>query len=65
MFAVLSHRLNLLPKLSKTCYLLLLTVSAVFIVGIIYAQQRIAYPLFLNETFASFTITAALFWLDP
>lgn len=42
-----------------------LTISAVFIAGIIYAQQRIAYPLFLNETFASFTITAALFWLDP
>ncbi|MCW8469764.1 MFS transporter [Fluoribacter gormanii] len=44
---------------------LYLTISAVFIAGIIYAQQRIAYPLFLNETFASFTITAALFWLDP
>lgn len=44
---------------------LYLTIGAVFIVGIIYAQQRIAYPLFLNETFASFTITAALFWLDP
>lgn len=42
-----------------------LTIWAVFIVGIIYAQQRIAYPLFLNETFASFTITATLFWLDP
>ncbi|CAM4479277.1 MAG: hypothetical protein LEGION0403_FIIPPAGN_02463 [Legionella sp.] len=44
---------------------LYLTIGAVFIVGIIYAQQRIAYPLFLNETFASFTITATLFWLDP
>lgn len=44
---------------------LYITISAVFIAGIIYAQQRIAYPLFLNETFSSFTITAALFWLDP
>ncbi len=44
---------------------LYLTVGAVFIVGIIYSQQRIAYPLFLNETFASFTIIASLFWLDP
>lgn len=44
---------------------LYLTIGAVFIVGVIYAQQRIAYPLFLNETFASFTITAVLFWLDP
>jgi MFS family permease len=44
---------------------LYLTVAAVFIVGIIYAQQRIAYPLFLNDTFGSFTITAILFWLDP
>lgn len=40
-------------------------VGAVFIIGIIYAQQRIAYPLFLNETFGSFTIVALLFWLDP
>lgn len=40
-------------------------INAVFIVGIIYAQQRVAYPLFLNETFSSFTITAILFWLDP
>ena len=44
---------------------LYLIISAVFIAGIIYAQQRIAYPLFLNETFESFTITASLFWLDP
>lgn len=44
---------------------LYVTISAVFIAGIIYAQQRIAYPLFLNETFSSFTITAVLFWLDP
>lgn len=44
---------------------LYLTVVAVFIVGIIYAQQRVAYPLFLNDTFASFTVTAILFWLDP
>lgn len=44
---------------------LYITVSAVFIAGIIYAQQRIAYPLFLNETFSNFTITATLFWLDP
>lgn len=44
---------------------LYLTIVAVFVVGIIYAQQRIAYPLFLNETFGSFTITATLFWLDP
>ncbi|HAU1956246.1 TPA: MFS transporter, partial [Legionella pneumophila] len=44
---------------------LYVTISAVFIVGIIYAQQRIAYPLFLHETFSSFTITAILFWLDP
>lgn len=44
---------------------LYLITGAVFIAGVIYAQQRIAYPLFLNETFASFTITAALFWLDP
>jgi MFS family permease len=44
---------------------LYITISGVFIVGIIYAQQRIAYPLFLNETFSNFTITATLFWLDP
>ncbi|TIF98037.1 MFS transporter [Legionella pneumophila] len=44
---------------------LYVTISAVFIVGIIYAQQRIAYPLFLHEAFSSFTITAILFWLDP
>ncbi|MCE3045615.1 MFS transporter [Legionella sp. 16cNR16C] len=44
---------------------LYITVSAVFVAGIIYAQQRIAYPLFLNETFSNFTITATLFWLDP
>lgn len=44
---------------------LYITISAVFIVGIIYALQRIAYPLFLNETFSSFTITAIFFWLDP
>lgn len=44
---------------------LIITVGAVFIAGIIYAQQRIAYPLFLNEMFGSFTVTAFLFWLDP
>ncbi|MCW8386891.1 MFS transporter [Fluoribacter dumoffii] len=44
---------------------LYITLSAVFIAGIIYAQQRIAYPLFLNEKFSSFIITAILFWLDP
>ncbi|MDR3441848.1 MAG: MFS transporter [Legionella sp.] len=47
---------------SKQLYI---TVSAVFIAGVIYGQQRIAYPLFLNETFSNFTITAVLFWLDP
>ncbi|MCW8451824.1 MFS transporter [Legionella quinlivanii] len=44
---------------------LYIIVSTVFVAGIIYAQQRIAYPLFLNETFSNFTITATLFWLDP
>lgn len=44
---------------------LFITTFAVFIAGIIYGQQRIAYPLFLNETFSSFIITATLFWLDP
>lgn len=53
--------INLLNNKKK----LYLTVSAVFIAGIIFAQQRIAYPLFLNETFANFTIIAGLFWLDP
>lgn len=33
---------------------LLITTFAVFIAGIIYGQQRIAYPLFLNETFSMF-----------
>ncbi|MDP1603136.1 MAG: MFS transporter [Legionella sp.] len=44
---------------------LYITITAVFIAGIIYAQQRIAYPLFLNEKFSSFIITATFFWLDP
>ncbi|HAT6979851.1 TPA: MFS transporter [Legionella pneumophila] len=45
--------------------LIYVIVSAVFIIGVIYAQQRIAYPLFLNETFGNFTTLALLFWLDP
>lgn len=49
----------------KSKYQFVSAISALFIVGMIYAQQRVAYPLFLQEKYNSFAITAALFWLDP
>ncbi|WP_094092135.1 MFS transporter [Legionella clemsonensis] len=40
-------------------------ISSVFLIGILFAQQRIAYPLFLQERFNSYFTTGLLFWLDP
>lgn len=42
-----------------------LSISSVFLIGLIFAQQRTAYPLFLHDTFDSYKITAFLFWIDP